>query len=157
MGSWEQRLTRLGLELPRPLPPAELYAAVAADNHYAFMSGIVAIEGDPPSVAFAGRLGENLTVKDGMLSARRAMLCGLALIRATFGSLDVIDRFLHLRGYVNATPDFGPSPAVVDGASELLATIFGPERLPARTALGVASLSGNASVELDAVIKLEER
>ena len=105
-------------------------------------------------LAFAGRLGEDLSLEDGKLSARGAMLSTLGNLKGALGDLSRIERFLRLVGYVRATPEFTGPPAVIDGASELLRDLFGADLLPARTAIGVAALPGGASVEVDAIVKL---
>lgn len=154
MGEWEQRVAELGITIPDPLPAGGLYSSVVIDGTVAYTAGTVAVEGPPLRLAFAGRLGEDLSVDDGKRSARGAMLSTLGNLRGALGDLSRVERVLRLVGYVRATPDFTGAPAVVDGASELLRDIFGEELLPARTAIGVSALPGGASVEVDAVFKL---
>ena len=114
----------------------------------------MAVEGPPLKLAFAGRLGDDLSIDDGKLSARGAMLSTLGNLKGALGDLSRIERFLRLVGYVRATPEFTGPPAVIDGASELLRDLFGADLLPARKAIGVAALPGGASVEVDAIVKL---
>jgi enamine deaminase RidA (YjgF/YER057c/UK114 family) len=150
----DARAAELGLTIPDPLPAGGLYTSVVIDGGLAFASGTVAVEGPPLKLAYIGRLGDEMSIEEGKLSARGAMLSTLANLKGALGSLSRIERFLRLTGYVRATPEFTGPPAVMDGASELLRDLFGADVLPARTAIGVAALPGGASVELDTIVKL---
>ena len=154
MGDFDERAAELGITIPDPLPAGGLYSSVVIDGDLAYSAGTVAVEGPPLKLAFAGCLGDDLNVEDGQLSARGAMLSTLGNLRGALGDLSRIERFVKLVGYVRATPDFTGPPAVMDGASSLLRDLFGEELLPARTAIGVSSLPGGASVEVDAIVKL---
>lgn len=154
MPEWESRIAELGLNIPDPLPAGGLFTSVVLDDTIAYCSGIVAVEGPPLRLAYAGCVGDDLSVDDGKLSARGAMLSTLGNVRGAIGTLDHIERFLRLTGYVRAIPGFDKTPAVIDGASELLVEIFGKDLLSARTAIGVSALPGGASVEIDAIVKL---
>lgn len=156
MSDWAKRLADLGVELPDPLPPGGLYSSVVVDGVYAFTSGIVAVEGPPLRLAYAGCLGDDLSVEDGQLSARGALLSTLGNLAGALGGLDRIQRFLKMTGYVRATPDFQKTPTVMDGAAQLLADVFGTELLPARTAVGVSALPSGASVEIDTIVRLRD-
>jgi enamine deaminase RidA (YjgF/YER057c/UK114 family) len=154
VSDWAKRLADLGVELPGPLPAGGLYNSVVIDGDHAFTSGIVAVEGPPLRLAYAGCVGDDLSVEDGQLSARGALLSTLGNLAGALGGLDRIERFLKMTGFVRATPDFQRTPAVMDGASQLLADVFGAELLPARTAVGVSALPSGASVEIDTIVKL---
>jgi len=154
MADWERRLTELGIELLGPLPAGGLYTSVVIDGTTAYTSGIVAVEGPPLHLVYAGCVGDDVSLDDAQLSARGAILSTLGNLQGALGSLDRIERFLKLTGYVRAVPGFDKTPAVLDGASSLLRDIFGPELLPARSAVGVSALPGGASVEVDTVVKL---
>ena len=152
--SWEDRIAELGLAVPDPLPSGGLYTSVVIDGDVGYTSGIVAVEGPPLRLAHAGCLGDDLDVETGRRSARGALVSTLGNLKGALGSLDRIERFLRMTGYVRATPDFTDPPKVMDGASELLVEIFGEALLPARTAVGVSALPGGASVEIDTIVKL---
>jgi enamine deaminase RidA (YjgF/YER057c/UK114 family) len=154
MSGWEQRIADLGLELREPLAPIGRYASAVVHERTVHTSGIVALEGPPWHLAYPGRLGETLTVDDGVASAASAMVSLLSNVRGVLGSLDDIERFVKVVGYVSAVPAFDKVPAVVDGATGILADVFGVDLLPARTSLAVPSLPGGASVELEAIIAL---
>ncbi len=99
-----------------------------------------------------GRLGDDLSVADGVAAARLAALGLLASVQAELGSLDRVERFLHVLGVVHATPDFGDHTAVVDGASAVFTDTFGERGEHARLAVGVASLPAGIAVEVEATI-----
>lgn len=152
MANWD-RITELGLTLPDPLPAGGLYSSVVIDGGIAYTAGTVAVEGPPLRLAYAGS-ADDMSIEDAQASARGALLSTLGNLKGALGDLDRIERFLKLTGYVRATAAFTQPPKVMDGASELLQEIFGPELLPARSAIGVSALPGGASVELDTVVKL---
>ena len=116
-----------------------------------FTAGTVAVEGPPLKLAYPGILGDDIDVETGKLSARQAFISTLSNLRGALGTLDRIERFVKLTGYVHATPSFTQAPQVMDGASQLMIDIFGQPC--ARSAIGVAALPGGASVELDTVIQ----
>ena len=152
MADWERRIEELGIELMDPLPAGGLYASVVIVGDLAFTSGTVAVEGPPLKLAYAGCLGDDLDVDTGKLSAARAFISTLSNLRGAIGSLDRIERFVKMTGYVRSAPDFKQMPQVMDGASQLMIDIFGQPC--ARSAIGVAALPGGASVELDTVVQL---
>jgi enamine deaminase RidA (YjgF/YER057c/UK114 family) len=154
MPEWESRIAELGVAIPDPLPAGGLFTSVVIDGSIAYCSGIVAVEGPPLKLAYAGCVGDDLSIDEGKRSARGAMISTLGNLRGALGTLDRVERFLRLTGYVRAVPGFDKTPAVVDGASEVLVEIFGKELLSARTAIGVSALPGGASVEIDAIVKL---
>lgn len=153
--SWDERAAQAGLEIPPALPVHPLFPSVAFDGTTAYTSGIVAVEGPPWKLAYAGLVGDEIDVETAKKSAALAMMCTLANLKGALGgSLDRVDRFVKLMGFVRCRPDFGDPPLVINGASEVLSSIFGADRLPARSAIGVASLPSGASVELDTVVRL---
>jgi enamine deaminase RidA (YjgF/YER057c/UK114 family) len=118
----------------------------------AFSSGVVALEGPPWQLMWAGTVGAELSLEEGQASARGAMLTTLGNLAGVLDPPGRLERFLRITGYVRATPDFERVPAVLDGASNLLAELFGEALLPARTALPVTMLPGGASVEIETVV-----
>jgi enamine deaminase RidA (YjgF/YER057c/UK114 family) len=107
--------------------------------------------------AICGRLGENMDKASGYLAARQTGLNMLATLRQHFGSLDAVRRIIKTTGFVNATPEFKEHPAVINGFSELMRDVFGPEAgIGARSAMGVASLPAGWAVEIEAIFELEE-
>ena len=153
--SWDRRADELGLVIPDPLPAHEFFPSVSIDGTTAYTSGIVAVEGPPWKLVYAGSVGDGIDIEDGKKSAAQAMLCTLGNLKGALGgSLDRIDRFLKFTGFVRCRPEFRDAPLVVNGASEVLRSLFGAENLPARSAIGVAALPSEASVEIEAIVRL---
>jgi enamine deaminase RidA (YjgF/YER057c/UK114 family) len=150
----EARLKELNLELPTPPRALGLYKRVLVLDGLAYLSGHGPVASDGSAVR--GRLGGDLDVAAGFEAARRAGLATLASLREHFGNLDAIRRLVKTVGFVQATPEFTDHPAVINGFSELMRDLLGPEAgLGARSALGVASLPAGWAVEIDAVFELE--
>src|SRR5919106_1233378 len=102
---WGKRIAELGIQIPEPLGSGGLYTPVVVDGDVAYTSGIVAVDVGPPiAMAFAGQLGSDLSVEDGQASARGAMVSTLANLRGALGSLDRVERFLKVTGFVRAAP-----------------------------------------------------
>jgi enamine deaminase RidA (YjgF/YER057c/UK114 family) len=154
----EERVAELGLEIPPATGlTAGLYTPVVIAGEFAFTSGSIAIDPGPPRrLAYPGTLGADLSVEDGQASARGAMIVILSNLRAALGDLDHVVRFVKVLGLVRATPDFTEHPKVVDGASQLIVDIFGDDQRSARSAIGVASLPGGASVEIEAIVQIRQ-
>ncbi len=101
-----------------------------------------------------GRLGADLTVAQGTEAARWCALNALSVLRAELGTLDRIERVLTVLGFVACEPDFAQQPAVVDGASRLLAEVFGEKGRHSRSAIGVAALPRGGAVEIEVAVAL---
>jgi len=137
------------------LPVHGLFPGAVIDGNTVYTSGIVAVEGPPLKMVYAGSVGDDLDIEAGQKSAAQAMLNTLGNLKGVLGgSLDRIDRFLKFTGFVRCQPTFGDAPLVVNGASELLESIFSKDLLPARSAIGVAALPNGASVEIEAIVRL---
>ena len=103
-----------------------------------------------------GKLGADMSIEEGKLTARVAALTILATVKAEVGDLDRIRRVIRLFGMVNCTPDFGDMPAVIDGASDLLLDLFGPEYgCHARSAVGQVNLPRGQAIEINAEFEAE--
>ena len=101
-----------------------------------------------------GRLGEDVSLEDGMAAARACGLMILAQLEAARISLDRVERIIKLGAFINCTGDFTDQPKVANGASELMFDVFGEAGRHARAAVGVPSLPLGAAVEIDATIAL---
>jgi enamine deaminase RidA (YjgF/YER057c/UK114 family) len=150
----EARVEQLGYSVPAALPVRGHYSSVLIDQGLAYVSGVVGVVGDPPKLAFPGRVGAEVSIEDAKESARLAFVTMLGNLRAALGDLDRIDYFLKLTGYVSTVPGTPEIHHVIGAASELLASVIGGDRLPARTVVGAAELPGGASVVLDATLRL---
>jgi enamine deaminase RidA (YjgF/YER057c/UK114 family) len=149
-----ERLAQLGLSLPAPLPRRGRFRPVVVRGDLAFTSGALGTFDDPLRVAHPGQVGIEVSVDDAKQSARLALLATIANLDDALGGLERVDSFVHVTGYVNADPSFGRVHHVVGAANDLVAELFGDDRLAARTAVGVATLPERASVVVDAVVAL---
>lgn len=148
----DARLEELGIVLPAAAAPVASYVPVVIHGDLAYVSGQVSfVEGE----LLKGRLGEDVTLEDGMRAARGCGLMILAQLKAALGSLDRVDQVVKLGGFVNSTPDFTDQPKVVNGASDLMLEVFGDAGKHARAAVGVPSLPLGVAVEVDAVVAIK--
>lgn len=151
--SAEQRLQELQLILPAGTPPAGNYATAVQTGNLLFLSGKapLAVDGIKPK----GKLGREYNAEDGYAFARSACLDLLSAIRKELGSLDQVAHFVELQGSLNTTEDFEDHARVLDGASDLLAEIFGAAGLHARAVIGVASLRNGVPLTIKAVVAIK--
>ncbi len=149
--SIEARLQDLGIELPEVSAPLASYVPVMVHGDLAFVSGqLPFIDGE----LVTGTLGKDVEMDRAIAAARACGLMILAQLRAEIGTLDRVERVVKLGGFVASTPDFTDQHKVVNGASDLMAEVFGDKGVHARAAVGVPSLPVGAAVEVDAVIAL---
>lgn len=154
IGRVEARLNDLGIELPSPPKPAASYVPFVVAGGLAFVSGQVP---HGPDGLIKGKLGHDMDVAGGAAAAR---VCGLALIAqlkaACDGDLDRVKRVVKLTGFVNGAADFGDQPKVINGCSDLMAEVFGPEiGAHARSAVGMGSLPFGVAVEVEGIFEIE--
>jgi enamine deaminase RidA (YjgF/YER057c/UK114 family) len=149
----EQRVTDLGLVLPPAPKPMGNYVPFRLAGNMLFLSGVGPRHTDGTSIT--GKVGATVGVDHAYQAAR---LCGLNLlvnIRAAAGSLDRVDTILKVLGMVNAAPNFREHPKVINGCTDLFTEVFGDNGRPARSAVGMASLPGDISVEIEAIVLLK--
>ena len=150
----EARAAQLKLELPPAPKPVAVYKPLVVAGNMAYVSGHGPLKADKTLIT--GRVGADLDVTAGKAAARQTGLAILATLREQLGSLDRVKRVIKVLGMVNATPEFGDHPAVINGCSELFAEVFSPERgIGARSAVGMGSLPGNIAVEIEAIFEIE--
>jgi enamine deaminase RidA (YjgF/YER057c/UK114 family) len=145
------RLTALGLTLPIAAAPVAAYVPVV------IAGGLAHVSGQLPFINGAlvtGRLGEDVTLEQGIAAAQACGLMILAQLTAALGSLDRVERIVKLGAFISSTPDFTDQPKVANGASELMAAIFGDAGKHARSAVGVPVLPLGAAVEIDAIVAI---
>jgi len=146
------RLAELGLTLYGPHPPHDPLDAVVIHDGVARTSGqLPRIDG---KLTCLGRLGDDVTVEQGSQAAAVCALNALAVLEAALGSLDRISRVLTVTGFVSSAPDFHEQPAVIDGASKVLADVFGEAGRHTRSAVGVAALPRDGAVEIEVTVAL---
>ena len=149
--AYEARLQELGIVLPDVSPPLASYVPVMVQGDLAFVSGqLPFVDGE----LVTGTLGKDVELDQAVVAARACGLMILAQLKAAVGSLDKVERVVKLGGFVASTPDFTDQHKVVNGASDLMAEVFGDAGRHARAAVGVPSLPVGAAVEVDAVIAL---
>lgn len=149
-----ERIKELGLVLPPAPPPAGLYKPILVVENFLYVSGQGPMLKD--GSLYTGRVGENLTLEQGKEAARHVALTMLSTITTHFGSLDRIKRLVKTLGMVNCTPDFGDQPLVINGYSELMSDVFGPENgVGVRSAVGMM-LPGQVAVEIEAIFELHK-
>jgi len=147
-------LAALGHTLPKPSAPAANYVSTATAGNLLFVSGQISLPDLDP--AFGGHLGADLDVAQGKRAAEAAGLAVLAQIAAATGDrLDKVRRVVRLGVFVASAPGFTRQPEVANGASDLIAAVFGEAGRHARAAVGVAALPRGAAVEVEAIVELE--
>ncbi len=148
-----KRMKELGITLPAAPPKGGVYKPVAQFANMAYCSGCGP---DLNGETFKrGKLGSDITLDEGREAARRCMLNLLAQIEANVG-LDKVKSFTKVLALVASDNEFYSQPAVANGATELIAEIFGEDKLPARSAIGVNVLPGNIPVEIEIMFELTE-
>lgn len=151
--SAEQRLAELQLQLPPAPKPIAVYRPVVVVGNIAYVSGHGPVRLDGSLIQ--GVVGRDLGLDAGKAAARQVGLAMLANLRAHFGSLDRIQRIVKTLGMVNSAPDFYEHPKVINGFSELMAEVFGPDQgIGARSAVGMGPLPGNIAVEVEAIFEV---
>ena len=150
--SAEQQLAALGLVLPAAKAPAGNYASAVRTGNLLFISGRA--PGPVDGLPAKGRFGRDYSAADGYALARSACLDLLAVVKAQLGSLDAVQQFVELQGALNAEPGFEEHAAVLDGASDLLAAVFGSAGLHARSVVGVNSLRNGVPLTLKAIVEV---
>ncbi len=150
----EERLAELKLALPAPRGPGGVYQPVVISGRTAYVSGHGPLRADGSYIT--GRVGADLDVAAGREAARQTGLAILSSLRVALGSLDRVTRVVKLLGMVQATPEFGEHPAVINGCSELFAELWGLERgVGARSAVGLASLPHGIAVEIEGIFEID--
>ena len=150
--SAEQRITELGLVLPPPPKPGGNYVPWRIGGGLLFLSGVGPRL--PDGTSMTGKVGSVISIEQGYVTARQCGLNLLSNMRAALGSLDRVDTILKVLGMVNAIPEFQDHPKVINGCTDLFVEVFGENGRPARSAVGMGSLPGNISTEVEAIVLL---
>jgi enamine deaminase RidA (YjgF/YER057c/UK114 family) len=152
--SADAKITELKLELPPAPKPAGVYKPVVIAGGMAYASGHGPLKSD--GSMFTGRIGADVDLAVGVASARQTGLAILTSLRHALGSLDHVVRVVKVLGMVNCVADFKDHPKVINGCSELFRDIWGEERgVGARSAVGMGSLPGNITTEIEAIFELD--
>jgi enamine deaminase RidA (YjgF/YER057c/UK114 family) len=146
------RIIELGLILPPAPKPVGVYKPVLVVDKFLYVSGQGPLL--PDGTLIKGKVGADLDAEAGKLAARQVGLTMLSTIKIHFGELKKIKRLVKVLGMVNSSPDFESHPAVINGFSELMSDVFGPDNgVGVRSAVGM-TLPSNIAVEIEAMFEL---
>jgi enamine deaminase RidA (YjgF/YER057c/UK114 family) len=146
----DERLAELGITLPEfpTLPFVPRLRPILEHAGVAYLSGL-------GPIGTTGRVGETMTVEEGYAAARETGLLALRRIVDEYASLDRVERWVRVLGFVRSADDFGEQPAVVNGFTDLIVEVYGEQRgLAARSAIGVSELPAGIPVEVEAVVAI---
>ena len=150
---FENKIKELKINLPEAKPPVGSYVATKVVGNLLYISGQISISKNGELIK--GKVGKDLSVDDGYKAAER---CGLSIISqakvACNGDLSKIKSCVKLTGFVNSTDNFTDQPKVINGASDLIASVFGEAGMHTRAAVSTNSLPLGVSVEVDAIFEL---
>jgi enamine deaminase RidA (YjgF/YER057c/UK114 family) len=152
-GSIESKLAELGITLTAPPAPVANYVGFVRTGRLLVVSGQICNGPDGKLVA-KGKLGADVSVEDGQKAARACAINVLAQVKAALGDLDKVVRVVRLGGFINSVPTFLDGPKVMNGASDLVVSVFGEKGRHARTTVGVAVLPGDAAVEVEGLFEV---
>ena len=151
--NFERKIEELKIKLPEAKPPVGSYVATKITGNLLFISGQISITENGDLIK--GKIGKDLSTEQGYNAAKR---CGLSIVAqakvACDGDLSKIKSCLKLTGFVNSTDNFIDQPKVINGASDLIASIFGDAGMHTRAAVSTNSLPLGVSVEVDAIFEL---
>ena len=148
----QERLRALGLTVPAAPTPMGNYVPFVAEGNLLFLSGQGPREAD--GYMHAGKVGAEVGIEEAYRHAQLTGLNLIAVMQQALGDLGRVARIVKLFGMVNAVPDFADHPKVINGCSDLLVEVFGEAGRHARSAIGMGSLPGNITVEIEAVIAI---
>jgi enamine deaminase RidA (YjgF/YER057c/UK114 family) len=145
------KLKQLGIELPSAGAPAAAYVMSAQSGNTVYLSGHIAKK---DGKVHAGKLGDTISTEEGKAAARAVAIDLLATLHAHVGDLNRVQRIVKVMSLVNSTPDFTEQHLVTNGASELIADVFGERGKHARSAFGVAQIPMGACVEIELIAEV---
>ena len=153
-GAIEQKLASLGINLHEAPSPVANYVGFVRTGNLLFVSGQVCF--DPKGALIAkGKLGAGVTIEQGQAAARGCGINLLAQVKAALGDLEKVTRVVRLGGFINSDPAFLDGPKVMNGASDLMVSLFGDKGRHARTTVGVAVLPLDAAVEVEGLFEVK--
>jgi len=150
--SFDAKLKALNIELPMAPKPVANYVPVVRAGDLLFLSGV--LPSRDGQLILTGKLGQGITIEQGMEAAKVAALNALAIVRSEVGSLDKVKRIVKMVGHIASAPGFTDQPQVLNGASDLLVQIFGETGKHARVAVGAAELPRQAPVEIELIVQV---
>jgi len=151
--SFEEKIKELKIELPEAKAPVGSYVATKVSGKLLYVSGQISMTSNGELIK--GKVGKDLNTEEAYKAAER---CGLSIVaqvkKACKGDLSNVKSCIKLTGFVNSTDDFTEQPKVINGASDLIASIFGEAGMHTRAAVSTNSLPLGVSVEVDAIFEL---
>jgi len=150
----EDNLAAIGLTLPSLPAPGGNYVSAKRVGAVVYLSGVISTG---PDGIITGTAGIDRTVEEGYAAAAACALTQLAVLKRELGSLSSVIEIVTVNGYVNAAAGFADSPAIINGASDLLVRVFGEAGRHVRAAVGVSALPRNALVELQMTVRISDR
>ena len=155
MGTIDDRLAELGIDIPTPAAPVANYVGWVRTGNLVFTAGQVPLKDG--EFMYQGIVGDTVSVED---ATEAAKLCAINIIaqvkQACDGDLDKVKRIVKLVGFVNGVPGFGDQPKIINGASDMMVEVFGERGRHARAAVGMASLPRGQAVEIELVVEVYE-
>ena len=149
----EAKLKDLKIELPTVGNPVANYIHVVRSGNLLFLAGKGPLKDDGTYIT--GKVGQDLTLEQGMEAARLCAMIQLAVLKAELGSLNKVKRIVKVLGMVNCPPDFKDQSKVINGFSDLMVAVFGEKGKHARSAVGMCSLPNNFAVEIELIVEVE--
>lgn len=149
----EAKLEKMGIKLPVLGKPVANYVHAVTSNNWVFLAGKGPKKDDGKNIV--GKLGKDLTVKQGYEAAKWAGINLLAALKGEIGDLNRVSRIVKVTGMVNAIPEFTDHSKVINGFSDLMVEVFGDKGKHARAAVGMSSLPGNMAVEIEMIVEIE--
>jgi enamine deaminase RidA (YjgF/YER057c/UK114 family) len=145
------RLGQLGVSLPQVVAPLASYVPAVRTGNLVYTAGQLPMEAG--KLARTGKVGAEITPEEGKAMARICALNALAAVDSLVG-IDAVTRVVKVVGFVASAPGFHGQPSVINGASDLLAEVFGDKGAHARSAVGVAELPLDAPVEVELIVEV---
>ena len=150
----EQRLKQLGIELAKATAPMANYVNAVRTGNLLYIAGKG--PGLPGRPMPSGKVGRDFTIDQAYGYARETGLNIIAVLKAELGDLDRVKRIVKVLGMVNAMPEFGHQPEVINGCSDLFVEVFGDRGRHARSAVGMGSLPRGIPVEIEVIVEVED-
>ena len=151
--SIKNRLAELGISLPAVPEPMGNYVHAVRTGNLLFLSGKGPKKAE--GGVSTGKVGADVTLEQGYQDARSVGITLLAVMENELGSLDGVKQVVKVLGMVNSAPDFTDHPKVINGCSDLFVEVFGDKGRHARSAVGMAALPGNITVEIEVIVEVE--
>ncbi len=150
----ERRLEELAITIGKPAKPSASYIQAVRTGSLIFTAG------HGPNVPgrgeYRGKIGKDLTLEQGYEAAKNCAINCLTTIKDLIGDLDKVDRVVKVLGFVNSADGFNQQPKVMNGASDLLRSVFGERGEHARSAIGIKELSNNIAVEVEMIVSVKD-